>query len=165
MALNQMSSPEKGEGGAKRRVGVNRFDHTRAKTARARTLRKDATPAETKLWSHLRNGNMHGVSFRRQHPVGSYVLDFFCSAAMLAIELDGGQHSDAPNAERDAFRDTWFAQKGIKTIRFWNHQVLTDIDNVLDHIWFAVDERVRGRSTPTPALPLSGGGKKKGRSV
>ncbi len=159
MAINHNnSSPGKGEGGAQRRVGVDRFDHTPAKTARARTLRKNMTPAEAKLWSHLRNSNMHGVDFRRQHPMGACVLDFYCSPAKLAVEVDGSQHNEDAHSKRDQIRDAWFATKGIRTLRFWNNDVLTNIANVLDTIWFAIEETRPTPSTPTPTLPLTGGG-------
>lgn len=101
---------------------------------------------------------MHGLAFRRQHPMGSYVLDFYCAQAKLAVEVDGGQHNDEAHGMRDQIRDAWFAGKGIRTLRFWNHDVLTDMGNVLDRIWFAIEEFESVPSIPTPTLPLSGGG-------
>ena len=139
-------------------MSVRRFDRTPSKTAQARTLRKSMTTAEGKLWSHLRNNNMHGLAFRRQHPMGSYVLDFYCAQAKLAVEVDGGQHNEETHCKRDQIRDAWFAAKGIRTLRFWNHDVLTDTENVLDRIWFAIEEFESVPSIPTPTLPLSGGG-------
>jgi len=70
--------------------------------SRARYLRKNATPAEQKLWRHLRNREIAGYKFRRQHPVGPYVLDFYCPAARLAIEVDGSGHSFSPGQEHDS---------------------------------------------------------------
>jgi very-short-patch-repair endonuclease len=142
-------------------VGVDRFDRTPAKTERARKLRKSMTVAEAKLWSHLRNNNMHDVSFRRQHPIGSYVLDFYSPPAKLAIEVDGGQHNEEAQANHDLLRDRWFAEKGILTLRFWNSDVLTNADGVLEAIWRAIVGRLPKGSTPTPTLPLSGGGGKR----
>jgi very-short-patch-repair endonuclease len=160
MMVTSSTSPGKGEVGAQRRVGVARFNNTREKTATARKLRKAMTPAEGKLWSHLRNNNMHGLAFRRQHPMGAYVLDFYCAQAKLAVEVDGCQHNDEDHIEHDKIRDAWFADKAIRTLRFWNHDVLTNIENVLDTIWFAIEETHPTPSTPTPTLPLSGGGSK-----
>jgi very-short-patch-repair endonuclease len=148
---SKYASPGKGEVGAQRRVGVSRFDRTVAKTARARKLRNAQTPAEAKLWSRLRNDAMHGVSFRRQHPVGEYVLDFYSPTAKLAVEVDGGQHNDDDHRRRDEMRDIWLAAKGIRTLRFWNTDVMANIDSVLATIWHAVD-------VTTPTLPLLGGG-------
>ncbi|MBL8906432.1 MAG: endonuclease domain-containing protein [Rhizobiales bacterium] len=148
-----LTSPGKGEVGAQRRVGVSRFDRTPAKTKRARRLRAEQTPAEAKLWSRLRNGAVEGVAFRRQHPIGDYVLDFYAPAIRLAIELDGSQHNEDDAQVRDKARDLWLARKGIRTLRFWNLEVLKDIEVVMDTIWSAVSE-----ATPTPALPLAGGG-------
>ncbi|MGQ0485818.1 MAG: endonuclease domain-containing protein [Hyphomicrobiales bacterium] len=139
-------------------MGVDRFDRTPAKTARARGLRKSMTDAEAKLRSHLRNNSMHEVAFRRQHPMGNYVLDFYSPAARLAIEVDGGQHNEEAHAIRDRRRDAWLAEKHILTLRFWNTDVLTSIDGVLETIWRAIDTRLTQGSTPTPTLPLLGGG-------
>ncbi|MFO1032863.1 MAG: endonuclease domain-containing protein [Hyphomicrobiales bacterium] len=160
MAGQANTSPGKGEVGAPLRVGVSKFDHTRQKTARARKLRRAATPAEAKLWSHLRNNNMHGLAFRRQHPLGKYVLDFFCTRVRLAVELDGGQHADPLHKKRDLQRDTWLAQQGVEVLRFWNHDVLTTIGPVLDAIWFAIERRLQPDPHPLlrSDLPLAGGG-------
>ncbi len=151
------SSPGKGEVGAKRRVGVSRFDRTPNKTKTARKLRVEQTPAEAKLWSRLRKSAVEGIAFRRQHPIGDYVLDFYAPSVRLAVELDGSQHNDTTHQARDQRRDTWFAEKGIRTLRFWNLDVLKDIETVLDTIWSAVSE-----ATPTPTLPLAGGGSSRG---
>ena len=75
--------------------GARRFNRTAIKTARARRLRRDWTDVERRLWQKLRNAQIDGASFRRQHPAGRYILDFYCSALQLAIELDGGQHAQA----------------------------------------------------------------------
>ncbi len=158
--VTSTTSPRKGELGVERRVGVDRFDRTPAKTDKARSLRRAMTGAEAKLWSHLRNNSMHNVAFRRQHPMGTCVLDFYSPAAKLALEVDGGQHNEYLQARRDTARDGWFAEKGIHTLRFWNSDVLTNIDGVLETIWRTIDDRLSPGSTPTPTLPLSGGGGK-----
>jgi len=133
----------------------SRFDHTLAKTARARELRRAATRAEGRLWFRLRGAQLAGFSFRRQHPVGPYVLDFYCPAAKLAVELGGDEHGTPEGLRHDRIRTRFLEAKGIRVLRFPNHEVKEDIDAVLDGIERAL--------TPTrPAapvdLPLSGGG-------
>jgi very-short-patch-repair endonuclease len=149
------SSPSKGEdrrGLAPKAV----FSHTRARTARARKLRATMTDAERKLWSVLRGAQMNGHSFRRQHPIGNYVADFWCADARLVVEVDGGQHNLSRELVRDARRSEILAQQGIKVIRFWNNDVLLNLDGVWQVI--AAEISVRVASTPTPTLPLAGGG-------
>lgn len=152
------TSPRKGEVGAKRRVGVeNRFDRTPAKTARARRFRRTMTDAERKLWSRLRN-NQLGVAFRRQHPLGKYVLDFYCAQLGLVIELDGGQHGESGQADRDQLRSDWLAERGLEVMRFWNNDVLNNLDGVLVSIHGRISEIAAARGIPTPTLPFSRGG-------
>jgi len=158
--------PQKGggrAGGTPDRVGVDRrFDRTPAKTARARRLRHEMTDMERKLWGHLRADQMEGIGFRRQHPVGRYVLDFYCPHLKLAIEVDGGQHGEDPVAVRDNERTAFLAARGIVVLRFWNIDVMENLDGLLEMIRGSVIARGRDRagaaSTPTPTLPLSGGG-------
>ena len=163
MSLNSkiLSSPRKGEGGAQRRVGVevsstSRFDRTPRKTTRARELRREMTPAEARLWSHLRNNQLENLGFRRQHSMGKYILDFYCPRLKLAIELDGGQHNEQVHKARDKARDAWFAAKGIETLRLWNFEVLEDTSSALDSIWRAAMKRKE--VIPTLVLPFSRGG-------
>ena len=134
---------------------MTRFDRTKIKTARARQLRRDAPRPEHKLWFHLRGGQMHGFSFRRQHPVGPYVLDFYCAAAKLAIELDGDQHATAEGRKHDRIRTRFLAEKGIQVLRFWNHEVRDNLDGVLEGIYRSLTPT---RSASRTDLPLSGGG-------
>ena len=108
---------------------------------RARLLRKKATDAERILWRHLRNRNFAGHKFRRQHPVDTYVLDFYCPAAKLAIELDGGGHNYRAGQIRDRTRSEFLARQGITVLRFWNHQVRQELESVLQAIWFAFEKR------------------------
>jgi very-short-patch-repair endonuclease len=135
-----------------------RFNRTPAKTKRAQALRRDMTDAERKLWSALRGKQMAGVSFRRQHPVGDYVVDFYCPAAKLAIELDGGQHGFAANVRRDNRRTAELKATGIRVLRFWNNELTDNFAGVLETIYREVSASGEGGSTPTPTLPLSGGG-------
>ncbi len=101
-------------------------------TARARTLRKQATDAEQHLWKRLRSRQLDGHKFRRQTPVGPYVVDFLCLEHRLVIELDGGQHAD--RQEKDQARSARLAGWGFRVLRFWNHEVLGNTEGVLEEI-------------------------------
>ena len=98
---------------------------------RARQLRRASTEVETRLWQHLRARQMAGHKFRRQHMVDGYCLDFACEELKLAIELDGGQHNDATHTARDAARTTTLEKSGWHVLRFWNNEVMENIDGVL----------------------------------
>jgi len=90
------------------------------------------------LWSKLRGRQLGGFKFRRQRPVGPYILDFYCPQKKLAIELDGGGHAEESQAEYDKDR-TWYLQEsGIEVLRFWNHQVFQETDAVMQEIWNAL---------------------------
>ncbi len=99
-------------------------------TLLARQLRQNRTGAERKLWSRLRRKQLAGARFRQQVPVGRYIVDFFCPEAQLIIEVDGSQHS----AKRDSTRDEWLAKEGYRVLRFWNNDVLKNIDGVVTTI-------------------------------
>ena len=101
-------------------------------TAQARALRRDATRAERRLWQHLRDRRLGGFKFRRQHPLGPYVLDFFCEAQGLVVELDGRQHAD--RVAEDAARTAWLETQGLRVLRFWNYQVDENLEGVLETI-------------------------------
>ena len=101
-------------------------------TPRARSLRRRMTDAEILLWSRLRAGQLDGRSFTKQFPIGDAVADFACRSAKLAIELDGGQHAMA--AEADAFRTRLIEAHGYKVIRYWNNDVIENLDGVLEDI-------------------------------
>ena len=102
----------------------------------ARQLRKSSTPAERLLWSCLRNQQLYGYKFRRQHPVGNRILDFFCAEAQLAIELDGSGHAFVSRQRTDAARSAELQESGIRVIRFWNTEVLTNVGSVVDEVIF-----------------------------
>jgi very-short-patch-repair endonuclease len=115
-------------------VTHRRWRTTEANKYRARELRRAMTPAEKNLWQHIRYGQL-GVQFRKQHAVGPYIVDFFCAKAKLVIEIDGDVHADPEQAKRDAERTEWLnEQKDYRVIRFWNNEVLRDIDRVLETI-------------------------------
>jgi very-short-patch-repair endonuclease len=98
----------------------------------ARHLRASATEAEQKLWSRLRKRQLYGFQFRRQYPIGSYFVDFVCLEASLIIEVDGSQHAkqEAQDESRSAFLRTY----GCRVLRFWNFEVISDVDSVVERI-------------------------------
>jgi very-short-patch-repair endonuclease len=106
--------------------GANEF-----KTERARLLRQDSTNAERRLWYRLRSRSINGHKFVRQEPIGPYVVDFICRERQLIVELDGGQHADSL---RDQVRDKWLVDHGYRVMRFWNNDVLKNIEGVLETI-------------------------------
>ena len=101
----------------------------------ARKLRHEQTDAESLMWYLLRDRRLGGHKFRRQHPMPPYTLDFYCHEAGLVIELDGGQHAEPA---RDARRDAWLGQQGLRVVRFWNNQVLQETEAVLSEVWTAL---------------------------
>ena len=100
---------------------------------RSRTLRSSMTDAEQRMWSILRKRQMDGYKFRRQHPLGSFILDFVCLEAKLIIEVDGGQHAE--QQDYDQRRTQWLKTQGYHVMRFWNNEVLNDIEAVKEAIW------------------------------
>jgi len=103
----------------------------------ARELRKSMTEAERKLWRGLRMRQLHGHKFRRQFSLGNFIVDFVCLEARLIIEVDGGQHADEKYG--DAKRDTWLKSQNFHVLRYWNNQVLNELDAVLEDITRALD--------------------------
>jgi very-short-patch-repair endonuclease len=99
---------------------------------RSRDLRKNLTDAEQKLWHKLRSKQINDHKFRRQFVLGNYIVDFICLDKRLIIEVDGGQHMD--NVDYDLKRDEWLKSQNFKVLRFWNNQVLNEIDSVLEVI-------------------------------
>ena len=97
---------------------------------RGREMRKQMSPAELKLWSRLRGDELEGVRFRRRHPVGIFVADFFCPRFNLVVEVDGDSHFDEEAQRYDEERTAYFAGIGLKEIRFTNVDVLKNIENV-----------------------------------
>ena len=124
---------------------------------KARTLRKNLTAAERMLWRHLRLRQLGGYKFRRQQPLGQYIVDFVCFEKRLIIELDGGQHNE--QAAYDAERSAWLETQGFHVLRFWNGQVLTAIDAVNEMILEALSHQFK---TPHLYPPPQGGRKDTG---
>ena len=96
---------------------------------RARDLRRNQTEAEKRLWARLRDGQIYGVKFRRQFPIGEFIADFACPIARFAIEPDGAQHAE--QTEKDQCRTRLLAEHGYRVLRFWNEEVMTNLEGVL----------------------------------
>jgi very-short-patch-repair endonuclease len=120
----------------------------------AKTLRHNMTEAEQRLWLHLRAHRMAGQKFRRQQPIGPYVVDFVHFGARVVVEADGGQHNESP---ADAARDAWLSSQGFKVLRFWNDQILKETEAVLTTIWAAVSDAPSPRRTHAFDPPPRGG--------
>ena len=118
-------------------------------TSRARELRRNPTNAERALWKHLRLRQFNGQKFRRQAPIGPYIVDFVCFQLRLIIEVDGGHHSE--QREHDSQRTSWLESQGFRVLRFWNNQVLNAVED-------AIAEALEDQPvTPHPSLPPQGG--------
>jgi very-short-patch-repair endonuclease len=118
----------------------------------ARGLRREMTPAERQLWRKLRDHRLGGLSFRRQHPLDQFILDFYCLAHQLAVEVDGAVHDDPTQAERDHARTVQLGALGVRVVRFRNEEVLTDLRSVLARIKMAIreDRNRSGHQSPAP---------------
>ena len=101
--------------------------------SRARALRKNPTDVERLLWRHLRMRQLDGYKFRRQQPIGNYIVDFVCLEKRLIIELDGGQHAEQSNY--DSERDAWLRNQRFTVLRFWNNDVLINVEGVASGIF------------------------------
>jgi len=104
----------------------------------ARAMRTDATKAENLLWQALRRNQLEGLTFRRQYPLDGYILDFVCFRPKLIVEVDGGQHSESAS---DARRDAHFRENGFAVFRFWNDDVIRNLDGVCREILVAAGKR------------------------
>jgi len=111
------------------------------------------TDAEKALWRVLRSRQVSDLKFRRQHPFGDYILDFVCLEKRLIIEVDGGQHGE--RTKHDEIRSQNLARAGFRVLRFWNNEVLQEIEAVKERIWRAVQEQ---QPHPLPNPPLEGEG-------
>jgi very-short-patch-repair endonuclease len=133
---NRQAQP--GGGGVRR--PLPRLRKTNEGVQRARQLRRDMSPPERRLWALLR-ARPGGFKFRAQHPADPYILDFYCPAALLCIEVDGKSHDDADRQARDALRDRYLAERGIATIRLSGRDVLHEPDVIIRHIVNQAQER------------------------
>jgi very-short-patch-repair endonuclease len=106
----------------------------------AKQLHRNLTPAESKLWTRLRAHRMADAHFRNQHAIGNYIVDFCAPRKKLVIELDGSQHLE--QVEYDVERTAFLESKGYKVLRFWNNEVMNNIDLVLNVIWDALDKQM-----------------------
>ena len=104
----------------------------------ARRLRRHQTDVERKLWYELRNRRLSKFKFRRQQPIGPYIVDFFCSEKGLVVELDGSQHAETENREKDDVRTAFLKSRGYKVLRFWNHELNQNLDGVVETIFGAL---------------------------
>lgn len=114
---------------------------------RRRELRRNQTEAEKLLWARLRNKQIYGIKFFRQFSIGAYVIDFYSPIIKLAIELDGGQHAESDKQEYDEIRSNYLRAQGIEVMRFWNNDVMQNMDGVL----FKIAEKSNPNS-PHPPL-------------
>lgn len=113
-----------------------------------RLLRSSMTDAERRLWQKLRGKQLYGWKFRRQHPYGDYVLDFVCLESKLVVEVDGGQHVE--QRQDDTSRDANLRAAGFVVLRFWNHQVMQQLDDVVNAIVAALPATKPPLSQPSP---------------
>jgi very-short-patch-repair endonuclease len=124
---------------------------------RAKQLRQTMTRAETLLWRHIKAIRMDGIGFRRQTPIGNYIVDFVCFAAKLVIELDGESHDFEERQQADRRRDAFLAAEGFRVLRFTNEQVMSNLEGVVAAIREATSAGACG-SPPSLTLPHKGGG-------
>jgi very-short-patch-repair endonuclease len=114
----------------------------------AKHLRKRQTDAEGLLWNRLRAKQIDGLRFRRQEPIDRYIVDFLCYEVRMVIEVDGGQHVEQKKVDKE--RDDWLASQGFKVLRFWDNDVLTNVEGVL--------EKIKDQVTPSPSPSRQGRG-------
>ena len=112
---------------------------------RARELRQSMTPAELILWKHLRSRRFNSYKFRRQRPIGPYIVDFFCRDALLIVELDGDSHAGKEDADKK--RQGELEQCGYKLLRFWNPEVYDELESVLDTIYYWCAKRMKKKAS------------------
>jgi len=117
---------------------------------RARELRSHMNDAERRLWSRLRAHRMDGRKFRRQHAIGSYIVDFVCLPSRLIIEVDGDSHGNDLREALDFKRTAYLEKLGFRVLRFWNDYVMTDLDNVTETIFEALNANSRPTPKPSP---------------
>src|SRR5215831_8522212 len=122
----------------------------------ARSLRRTMTRAETLLWRYLKAHRIDGLGFRRQAPMGNYIVDMVCHEARIVVELDGETHDFEQQQERDQIRDAWLATRGYVVLRFMNKDVLSNLEGVVTVIRETAKARLA--APPSLSLPRKGGG-------
>ena len=123
---------------------------------RARALRKNMSAPEVMLWTRLRGRSEDRPTFRRQHPIGSIIVDFYCPAARLAVEVDGATHWDDAEQAKDAARDRWLSLQGIEVLRIAAGSVYRDLSGVVDRILWKAEARTRSPSPSTTRFAAGG---------
>ena len=118
-----------------------------------RRLRSNMTGPETRLWSRLRARQFQGLKFRRQHGIGPYIVDFYCPEQSLVIEVDGDSHADAGQIVKDQLRDKYFQSLGLRVIRYFNNDIVKNLDGVLEDLSRKVSS---GSTSPSPSLRRRG---------
>ena len=118
-----------------------------------RRLRSDMTGPETRLWSRLRARQLQGLKFRRQHGIGPYIVDFYCPEQSLVIEIDGDSHADADQMLKDQLRDRYFQSLGLRVIRYFNDDMMKNLDGVLEDVAKRLSS---GSTSPPPLLTKEG---------
>ncbi|WP_370180282.1 endonuclease domain-containing protein [Alteriqipengyuania sp.] len=144
-AAPNISSPLAGEEGARARQRVGRRGGKSDTLSHAKEMRQAPTDAERRLWSRLRAKRLNGWKFRRQQPIGRFIVDFVCYEARLIVEVDGSQHADK---QHDKMRDKWLSSQGFRVLRFWNNQVMENEDGVVTAIAAALQPPL---PNPSPA--------------
>jgi very-short-patch-repair endonuclease len=125
---------------------------------RARQLRRDQTDVEKKLWVRLRSRQLNGFKFRRQFVIGPFITDLCCFEQRLVVEIDGGKHADQSDA--DLKRSAFLLSRGYRVLRFWDNQVMENMDGVLEQIAQALNDATRKPEKPSPFPSPSGRGLK-----
>ena len=137
--MNPIAHRGEREGPAKREGEGVRSGDEKMTHSNLRRLRRDQTTAEQRLWTRLRDRQLAGHKFRRQVPLGRFIVDLACYDARLIVEIDGGQHAD--QQEDDAARAAWLESRGFRVLRFWNHEVLENMEGVLAQIAEVLEDR------------------------
>ncbi|MEA3488922.1 MAG: DUF559 domain-containing protein [Candidatus Omnitrophota bacterium] len=115
---------------------------------KARRLRREMTDSERALWTRLRGKQILDIQFYRQKPIGGYIVDFYASQARIVVEVDGAQHMETDQEQKDAQRDIYLKNEGLYVLRFNNLQVLQELDSVMEVIYQAVKERLETKKSP-----------------
>lgn len=118
------------------------FNNPNFKLVRRR-LRKQMTEAELLFWSKIKNKQLYAYKFRRQYGIGPFIVDFYCPKLKLVIEIDGGQHAKLENIDYDKSRTAYFQSMDIKVIRYWNHEVMNNIDGVYLDLQGQIKKRIK----------------------